>query len=369
MSLQFCPQCGSELATPDTETAPLRCPSCGAALDPARDLASSSDALPIREAIVREEEEDASATRAATREQFAPIIAQAAADHQRALASAGRRGEGGEGGEGGTQELPLSALPLSALPHEDISAADSAHMRGVTAELPLSAQSAAPPDTAGRSSVTRVWRAISATLAALVLVAVVIVAALAANGVIGGTTAANAPATPTASVAPTATTALVASFTVPGLYQISHPQGWVSQQRNAPPQSYFALLTAPTGNASLNIEAQQAAAAGPLDQLDQRYLDQLSQPGSTPTASGAASGVTIDGQQWTQLTADVTLRVDVGQPAQYAHAVALSTQRGAYVYTIVYLAPSASAAAAGPAFATANQQFFQPMLASFTFLS
>lgn len=356
MSLQFCPQCGSELAAPATETAPLRCPVCGAALDPALDPAQSPDALPIREAIVRDEE-DASATRAATRDQMEPIIAQATTDHQLAMAAAGRHAD-----------EATQALPLSALPQDAGSAADLAQAHEATAELPLGALPATPPAMPERRSLARVWRPISATLAAVVLVAIVVVAALAANGVIGGTSAATARATPTVTAAPTATPAL-ALFTLPGLYQISHPQGWVSQQRNDPPKNYFALLTAPTGNASVNLAAQQAAGAGPLDQLDQRYLDQLSQPGSAPTLVGAASSVPVGGQQWTQLTADLTLRVDVGQPAQYAHAVVLSTQHGAYVYTIVYLAPSASVAAAGPAFTTANQWYFQPMLDSFTFLS
>ena len=356
MSLLFCPQCGSELTAPDTETAPLRCPICGAALDPARDSAQASDALPIREAIVREE--DDSATRAATREQLAPIVARATADHQRAMASAGQP----------TAEA-TQALPLAALPTDADSAVDFADAHMATAELPLSAQPVEPPDALERHSLARMWRPISATLAALVLLAVVVAAALAANGVIGGMTAATAQATPTVTVAPTATPP---AFALPGLYQISHPQGWISQQRNEPPTSYYALLTAPTGNASVNIAAQQVAGAETLTQLtqlDQRYLDQLSLPGTTPTPSGAASSVTVGGQEWTQLTADLTLRVNVGQPAQYAHAVVLSTQRGAYAYTIVYLAPSPSASAAGPAFSTANQQYFQPMLASFTFLS
>ncbi len=343
-----CPHCGSALSVAATETAPLRCPVCGAALSSAH----AAGALPIREAIVREEprEEDDSATRAVPKERMAPLIAQAQTDHQRAP-YAPYAADVAQGADETTRALPASALPLI----------DASETSETTQELPL----AALPH-AGRAAA--LLRPLSVALVALVLLAVVVVTALAANGAINlnGFGAPAAESTATTAPAATATPSFVV-YSLPGFYAISHPQGWLMQQSNHPPQSYAALLTAPTGNASLNIEAQQAAGAPALATLDGQFIQALAQPG-TPPAQGGAS-VTIGGQAWTQVAADVTLRAASGQTAPYAHVVALSTQRGAYVYTITYLVPAPTAAAAGPAFTTADGAYFQPMLASFTFLN
>lgn len=350
MPLLSCPHCGSALAAPADETTPLRCPICGATLG----TAAASEELSIQEAIVREE--DDSATRAVAPERMAPIIARATTDHYAAQIADAQSAIVRPADET-TQALPFAATPASgADPHE------------LTQELPPSSQ---PPQPPASRPLRGALRAASLTLAALTLVAVVIVTALAANGVIIGGASSSSQLAATATsvvVSPTATPALTV-FTVANYYQVSYPQGWVAQQRNNPPKSYFALLTAPSGGASVNIEAQQAKGAPALVDLDQQFLNALAQPGTTPTPGGSPTTVSVGGEPWTQLTAEVTLRVPSGQPAQYAHVVALSTQHGDAVYTIVRLVPSASAAAAGPAFTTADEAYFQPLLASFAFAS
>lgn len=359
MSVRYCPHCGSPFTASEMETAPLRCAVCGAPLDAdraalaARQAVETSDVLPIREAVVREE--DDSATRAVAQEQIAPVVAQARAERLAEQPTAAVAPPADER----TQALPTSALPTGA-----------GARRETTQELPASAAPipTAPAPPLAPQEAGGAARTISIVLIALLLLAIVVVAALFANGVIGGATT-SAPLATATSAAPTLTaTPSLTIYSVPGFYQIGHPSGWLIQQRNAAPQSYWSLLTAPVGGASVNIEAQQASGAPALATLDQQFLDALTQPGTTPTPAGAAASVSLAGQTWIQLTSDLTLRVASGQPAQYAHVVALSAQRGGYVYTIVYLAPSASAAAAGPAFTAANRAYFQPMLASFGFL-
>lgn len=365
MLQQVCPHCGSALPALATETIPLRCPTCGAALSE-RDEPS---VLPIRDAVYRDErsvesvsgadEQDDSATRAAAQEEMAPVLARARADHeQRQQASAGA----------GADALPetTQALPFSALPPE--------------ARDPMMTHPSLPPRESeqwdqtgqgaqGKRRMAPGLRALSLGLVALVLVAVVVVAALAANGVIG---AATTTAAPTATVAPAVTaTPAVKPFSLANLYQLSYPQGWTVMQRNQPssPASYFALLSAPSGNVSVNVAVQQVSSVPDLMKLDQAFLLKLSKPGTTPVASGSPTSVTVGGQAWTQLAADVTLAPAPGQSTYYAHVIALSTTHNSYAYTIVCVAASPSAAAAGPAFTTADQAYFQPLLASFQFLS
>lgn len=352
MPLLTCPHCGSALTAPDAETAPLRCPVCGAILNGA----DTSAALPIREAIVREEEDD-SATRAVAPERMAPIISQATTDHLSARSDEIPSIEARTADE--TTRVASFAPPV-------VNATDA---HEVTQELPPSGQPVAPPEAPTRRAQGGALRSISLMLAALILVAVIVVAALMANGVIGRSATATTQATATsAPLTPTATPA-VTVFSMPGLYQVTYPQGWLIQQRNTPPRIYYALLTPPSGEATVNIEAQQATDAPAPDLLDDQFLRALAQPGTTPIPDGGPTSVTVGGQEWTQVASDVTLRVVGDQPAHYARVIALSTQHGDYVYTIVCLAPSASAAATGQALATADEAYFQPLLASFAFAS
>lgn len=348
MPLLSCPHCGSALAAPTDETSPMRCPVCGALLG----ANATSATLPIREAIVREE--DDSATRPVEPERMAPIIAQATADHRNAQFAEAQSAIVRPADET-TQALPFTPTPTS-----------DAH--DVTQELPPTALPQQPESPARRAREGAV-RAASLALVALALIAIVVVAALVANGILGrgATTATQASATATSVPSTPTPPPALSLFHLPGLYQVSYPQDWIIQQRNAPPKGYFALLTASSGGASVNIEAQQAKSMPTLADLDQQFLNALAQPGTTPTPDGSASSVSVAGQEWTQLTADIALHVPDGQPEKYARVIALSAQHGAYVYTIVCLAPSASAAAAEPAFTTANTTYFQPLLASFSF--
>jgi hypothetical protein len=321
-------------------------------------LTEPSAPLSIREAVVVREEDD-SATRSVPRERLEPIIAQARTEP--GVAPTGQAA--GRADAEVTQTLTRSAASLSEPSTSSAGPAEPREPREVTQEMPVEAF----PQR--RDSLAARLRPLSLALAALVLLLVIVVAALAANGALGlfggGRQSA---AQPTATTAPTAIPSGV-TLTMPGLYQIIYPRGWLTQQRNTAPQTYYALLTASTGNVSVNIEAQQTAVALDPAVVDQQFLSALAQPGATPTATSAPASVTVGGQAWTQLSADLALRPASGQTPSYAHVVALSTQRGSYLYTIVYLAASPTAAAAGPAFTTANTAYFQPMLASFTFLS
>jgi len=365
MPLLTCPQCGSAVTALATETTPLRCPVCGAALS----LAAESEAQEPIEAVIREHdsvsgersgEEDDSATRAVASERMEPLIAQVRTDHQ-------LRQGASQGVDEATHALPDAIGAAGALVATEPAAPAWPGGREATQALPISALPPAPPEPQQRAIAARL-RPLSITLLALTLVAVIVVAALAGNGVFGGMFAATT--TPSATTAPAATsTPSVNALDLRGLYHLNYPQGWTTQQRNSAPQSYYALLTAPSGGVSVNIEAQQAVNAPAPATLDQQFIRALAQPGTTPTISGAPSNVTVGGQAWTQLTADVTLQSASGQPTFYAHVAALSTQRGAYVYTIVCVATAPSLAAAGPAYTTAERAYFQPLLASFSFQS
>lgn len=401
MPLLNCRHCGSALDAhdaPESELASLRCPVCGAALSltssspsaspsaspsspqatdaiwesvsgvapaPAVTDEPHSDALVIRDVEAREE--DDSATRAVGPERMASLVAQAQADHQRALGADGGTDTGRFAPRDETTTQTFAAAPVAigvAPPDAAPSAAPelTPDPRELTRDLPASALPTAAA-AAGRGA-TSGLRTLTVALVAVVMLVVVVIAALVANGaldLLGGSVA-----TPTATAAPTATP-LGATFGVPGLYQISYPAGWLIQQRNAAPQSYYALLSAPAGDANVNIEAQQASGAPTPTTLNQQFLNALAQPGATPSIATSSGAVAIGGQVWTPLVADVTLRVASGQSPRYAHVVILSTQRGAEMYTIVYLAPTASASGASHAFSAADATYFQPMLASFAF--
>ncbi len=344
-----CPHCGSSLTAPDHSTAPLRCPVCGALLTSATGGAPSgaprSHPLVVQEAVVRDlREEDDSATRPVAPELLAPILAEAVTAHT------------------------APSIPSATPADETTRALPNTPPPDTTHEMPLSAIPR-EPSTPPKSADT--LRTLSLTLAALTLLAVVVVAALAANGVItiGGPSGAQATATtaPT-QVVPTGTP-LLKPFGVTGLYQIAYPEGWTVQQRNAAPQSYYALLSAPQGKANVNIEAQQAANVPTLSDLNAQFLRALAQPGTTPTIDPSPASVTVGGQEWTPTTADVTLVGASGQPTRYSHVVILSAIHGDYAYTIVLLAPTDSADTTSAAYVNADSAYFQPLLASLAFQS
>lgn len=371
MPLLTCPHCGNALTAPTVETAPLRCPVCGALLSPV------AEGLPVREAVVIREEDD-SATQAVARERIAPILA--SAERERQGAPRAPTAPFTDETTKATSISPISAewrTEPSAKISDTPDTPDTPDAHETTQALPLSALPQQTPQESSRGRLSGgVLRALSVALIALTLVAVVAVAAFAANGVFGGTTARGGQPTATAasptaspSATPSATPDLVA-FSLSGLYQIGRPRDWLIKQINTPPKTYYALLTAPTGGASVNIEAQQSTSGAiALDSLDEQFLRALAQTGATPQLAGSPTNAYAGGQVWTRLAADMPLRTDSGQPSpQYAHVVALSTQRGSYVYTIVYLAPTADEASTGAAFTMADNAYFQPMLASFTFL-
>lgn len=356
MPLLTCPHCGSSLSAPDPALIATRCPVCGGLLSvtagvrpgAAPDSAPASHPLVIREAQARDlSEEDDSATRPVAPELLAPILAEAVTAHSAPNIDPAPRDET-------TQALPDTPASYVPAPHTD-SASD------VTSELPPSARPQPP-----RSP----WRTASLILALVVLVALAVVIILVSNGfAIPGTTSGQPTAT-AATTQPTATATLTSvPLKVGALYQIVYPRDWFVRQVNNAPQSYYALLTAPTGGASVNIAAQQTASAPTPSDLNMQYIRALTRPGSTPTIDPAPTSVTFDGKQWTPTYADVTLQGAAGQPTRYSHVVALSVVHGAYIYTIVTLAPTDSAASTGLAYDNAVNTYFNTLLGSFAFLS
>jgi len=296
----------------------------------------------------QDREEDDSATHAVARDKLEPITAQARTDHsydQRAQAA-----------DEATHALPYSPVATDQRDQPD--------QREATYALPLSAiPQEAPPARRGVG-----LRAALITLAVAALVVVIVVAALAGNGLLPSLFGASPMSAPTATIAPTSTPST--AFSVQGLYALSYPTGWVVQtQRNAPPQSYFALLSS-GGDASVNVEAQQISPApSDLAALDEQAISTLAQPGTSPGNFSGATTVTIGGQAWTRVTGDAQLIVPSGQPPTYGHVAALSTQRGPYTYTILCVSTASSADAARAAFTTDDANAFQPLLAGFTFQS
>lgn len=349
MPLLTCPHCGSSLSAPDPALIATRCPVCGGLLSVTAGVRPGvasgaeplSQPLVIREAQARDlSEEDDSATRPVAPELLAPILAEAVTAHSAPHLDPTPRDET-------TKALPDALAPDPA--------PDATH------ELPLAAQPQPP-----RSP----WRGASLLLALAILIVVAVVVTLLANGVIvfpgtGAQPTATAPASqPTATATPTSQ-----QLKIGALYQVTYPRNWNVQQRNDAPRSYYALLTAPTSGASVNIAAQQTANAPTPSDLNMQYIRALAQSGTTPTIDQAPPSVTFDGEQWTPTYAEVTLQGAAGQPTRYSHVVALSVVHGAYIYTIVTLAPTDSATSTGLAYDNAVNTYFNTLLASFAFLS
>lgn len=298
----------------------------------------------------QDREEDDSATRAIARDKLEPITAQARTDHsydQRAQAA-------DEAADEATHALAYSPVATDQRVQPD--------QREATHALPLSAiPQEAPPARRGSG-----LRAALIALAGAALVVVIVVAALAGNGLLPSLFGGSPTPAPTATGVPTSTPST--PFSVKGLYALRYPTGWVVQtQRNAAPQSYFALLSS-GGDASVSVEAQQISPApSDLAALDEQAISTLAQPGTSPSNFSAATTGAIGGQAWTRVTGDAQLIVPSGQPPTYGHVAALSTQRGSYTYTILCVSTASSAAAARAAFTTDDASAFQPLLASFTF--
>ncbi len=340
MPVLMCPHCGSSITADDAETTQVRCPVCGAALG----MANISTGHAVREAVVRDAEDD-SATRAVAREQIAPHLTPVDADYQSVPSVTAAPPPFDDGvtqvsapynGERGapivaTQLLePTQELPRSAIPE---------------------------PTGASRSRLPR----LSSVAAGLILVAALVIAALATNGLLFH---AQTPPGRQTSAAPTATAPVVQA---PGLYQINYPAGWLIDRTNNPPQTYSTMIAGPAGVVgTVNIVAQRNVSLPAPDQLDDDFIRALAKTGTTYTPSAPAD-VSIGGQSWIARTANVTLAAASGQPTFYSHIEALSVVHGDYVYTIVEIAPAPSAAAADAAFTGAAQTYFNPMLATFAF--
>jgi hypothetical protein len=201
------------------------------------------------------------------------------------------------------------------------------------------------------------------------LVAIVIGSALAVNGALPfGQSAATATATP----APSTATAATQNYTRAGLYQVTYPNSWTATEQNNPPQTYLVILTATGGGATVSITAQQTPVFVDPQVNDTNYLNSLAAPTKTKAKNVShPEAVTLAKETWTEESGDVTLLVSNGgvQSTQYAHAAVMSANHNGYIYTIVRLAPVTDQAGAASAFASAEQASFQPMLATFRFLS
>lgn len=358
MPVLMCPHCGSSITADDVEKTQVRCPVCGAALG----MANVSTGNAVREAVVRDAEDD-SATRAVAREQLAQHLSTVDANYQSVPSvtaaphpfddgvtqvSAPSTGERGAPVVATQDHEPTQELPRSAIPQPP--------------------QPPQPQEVTSRPPRSRLRR-VSIAAAGLIIVAALILAALAANGLLFGQPN---PPEHQAPVAPTSTATTVATpasvFQIPGLYQVTYPTGWPIERTNNAPQTYSTLFAAPAGVVgTVNIVAQKNVSISAPDQLDGEFIRTLAQTSPTYTIS-APTTVTIGGQSWTDRSANVALAAASGQPTRFSHIEALSVIHGAYVYTIVEIAPVSSAAAADAAFTSAAQTYFTPMLATFTFL-
>lgn len=347
MPVLMCPHCGSSITADNAETTQVRCPVCGAALG----MANVSTGHAVREAVVRDAEDD-SATRAVAREQFAPHLAPIDANYQSVPSATAPR----PFDDGVTQ---ISAPPTV----ERGAPIVATQVYEPTQELPRSALP--EPSQAPQRGLRRV----SIALVGLIIVAALVVTALATNGLLFGQPTyqkLQTPAIPTST--PTAASTPGQAFQVSGLYRVNYPAGWLIQRKNNPPQTYSTLFAAPAGVVgSVNIIAQKNVSISAPAQLDDEFIRTLAQNGSTYTTS-APTTIIIGGQSWIDRTANVTLATASGQPTLYSRVEALSVVHGDFVYTIVEIAPAPSAVAADTAFTSAAQTYFNPMLATFTFL-
>ncbi|HEX8983768.1 MAG TPA: TFIIB-type zinc ribbon-containing protein [Ktedonobacterales bacterium] len=348
MPVLICPHCGSSITADDAETTQVRCPVCGAALG----IANISTGRAVREAVVRDAEDD-SATRAVAREQIAPHLIPVDADYQSVPSVTAEPRPFDDG-------VTQVSAPYNVERRAPIVATQ---LFEPTQELPQSAIPEAP--RAPRRTLQRA----SLIAAGLISVAALVIAAFATNSVLFGD---QIPPRGQASATSTATATTVTTpssvFQAPGMYQINYPAGWLIKRRNNAPQTYSTLLAAPAGAiGSVNIIAQRNVSISAPDQLDDEFIRALAQTGTTPTAS-APTTVSIGGQSWIARAANVPLAAATGQPTLYSHVEALSVVHGDYVYTIVEIAPAPSAAAADTAYITAKQTYFNPMLATFMFL-
>lgn len=348
MPVLMCPHCGSSITADDAETTQVRCPVCGAALG----IANISTGHAVREAVVRDAEDD-SATRAVAREQIAPHLIPVEADYQSVPSATAEQRPFADG-------VTQVSAPYNVERGTPIVATQ---LLEPTQELPRSAIPVAP--RAPRRTLQRV----SLIAAGLISVAALVIAAFATNSVLfGQQTPPTRQATVTPASTPTAAATPSSVFQAPGMYQINYPAGWLIQQTNNAPQTYSTLLAAPAGAiGSVNIVAQRNVSISAPDQLDDEFIRAVAKSGAAPTAS-APTTVSMGGQSWIARTANVTLAAATGQPTLYSHVEALSVVHGDFVYTIVEIAPAPSAAVADTAFTTATQTYFNPMLATFTFL-
>lgn len=375
MPLQTCPTCGYVFAVAGGAAELAHCPRCSAIIGAATadtPGGASGEAAGMRPPIIDAVARSASSMRSDRVDgrdgdddsHTRPVSPERLAEARAALAepvSAQWRDE--------TQNLPHPPSPPAA--------------PAATQELPASAAPAPQVSGAGgrgaggRGAEGRGALRGPVGVVALVGLSLALVAGVAlATRVITGDAQPGAGPSPTGAPivarTPTAGPALgpgQTGFSAPHLYALGYPTGWLVVQRNTPPSAYYTLLTAPAGGASVNITVSSALNAPDPATFDQQTLAALAAAGSAPTHATAAATVTVGGQAWTQIAGDATLRVAGGQPAQYAHVVAMSVVRGGRLYTITMLVATPDQSAAAARYRAADEASFQPLLASFTFLS
>jgi hypothetical protein len=256
-----------------------------------------------------------------------------------------------------TRPVPLDQLPTRPGPMES----------GETRDLPASALPSAP-GTATATKATKapgkMWRGLSIAALVALLLALAAGAALAVNG---GLPPGQQGASPTATASAPTTTPATVTYKRPSLYSIAYPTGWGALEQNNPPYRYSASFINPSGGASVTVTVQQTQAYIDAATVDDQYLSGLTvKTGATPQHVSKPQPVSLAGQIWTEMSADVSLLTSAG--IQYTHAVVVTVNYHGYLYTIVRLVPWPDKAGAGSAFAVAERASFQPMLATFTFL-
>lgn len=363
--------------TPTTPMTPARCPQCGRRL-PAADLThTSTQTCPGCGYIVRltantpaAQGDDDSATRPVPREVLAATLPGPVA----ASAAPGVGLRGADALDGVTQPAPARVgaantaltmqtadLPPQSAPDGRAGArqAEGGPADRATQRSPDAPATRASDDEARRR---RPWVAISIVALIVVLLAVALTAVFLTSPQSGGP-ATSAKTTPT--TAPTATATPVSSlptltFTKAGLYRLNYPAAWLVNQRNVAGGSVvvFSGQQSAGVNPAINIQVIPATES-PADMAtrDRDVLTAAANSGSVRNQTSPTS-VTVGGQTWTALTADLTLN----GTTQSVHMVVLSVAHGQNVYSVTYFATPAD-------FASENTAAFQPALTSFTFLA
>jgi hypothetical protein len=173
----------------------------------------------------------------------------------------------------------------------------------------------------------------------------------------GGTNTASGTPTATATIAATATPTTgpaPAGFTLytdpAGYYSIIAPSAWKTDA-----QSGFVQFSSTSDVALVEVGFESVATGTATDDLNAFFTSFSSSGGGTVSHKQSPTSATLGGESGLQESADLT------KSGLTFHAVVLVADRSGGRALVAYLSPTAT-------FSSLNSQYFQQMIASFTFL-